>query len=110
MTYFCQNTASMKFTRLNEFFKEMLRNKFAVTFLAFIIWLAFFDRDNWVTRVDNIHKLEEVKKEKEVYLKKIEEDKILIKQIQDPKYLEKFAREEYFMKKDNEEIYIVVEE
>lgn len=100
----------MKFSRLNEFFKEMLRNKFAVTFLAFVIWLAFFDRDSWVSRVDHIHQLQEVKKEKEVYLNKIEEDKILIEQIQDPKYLEKFAREEYFMKKDNEEIYIVVEE
>ncbi len=88
----------------------MVKNKFALTLSFFVFWMAFFDGDSFIKRVQNIQKLNELKDEKEVFLQKIEADKQAIRDIQNPEFLEKFAREEYFMKKENEEIYIVIEE
>jgi cell division protein FtsB len=89
----------------------LLRNKYILTTLGFIIWLLFFDRHDIISQYKlrkELHKLEE---EKSFYLKEIEKDsKNLNELLTNPKTLEKFAREKYLMKKDNEDIFVIVNE
>ncbi len=89
----------------------LLRNKYVLTTLGFIIWLLFFDRHDIISQFKlrkELHKLEE---EKAYYVKEIEKDsKNLNELLTNPKTLEKFAREKYLMKKDNEDIFVIVNE
>ena len=88
-----------------------LRNKYVLTIVLFVVWVAFFDQNNLVDRFSNIKKLNQLKKEKEYYEKKIVEDQQRLKELKsDNDDLEKFARETYYMKKDNEDVYVVIEE
>ncbi len=88
----------------------VIGNKYLLTVFLFLLWISFFDQDNWVERGRNQRELDGLYQEIEEYKQKIEEDKRLLQQIQDPDFLEKFAREEYFMKKENEDIFIVIED
>ncbi len=75
----------------------------------FVVWLAFFDRDNLLDRYHAMKELNKLKVEKEGYNQQIIDDKESIKKLDNPEYLEKYAREEHKMKKDNEDIFIVEE-
>lgn len=94
-----------------KFFFEKLKNKYILTITLFVIWVSFFDQHNLIDRFEDIHKLNQLNKEKVYFQKKIEEDKKRLKELMsDNEDLEKFARETYFMKKDNEDVFVVIEE
>ncbi|MGM0531352.1 MAG: FtsB family cell division protein [Bacteroidota bacterium] len=100
--------------RLQKILKRILpalKNKYVLTFLIFLIWLIFFDQNNLVDRVRQMHRYEELQEEKKFYLQKISKDSAKLHQLKtNEENLEEFAREEYYMKKENEDIYIIVEE
>lgn len=84
-------------------------NKYTITFLIFLVWLAFFDHNNLVEKWQLNKKIATLKKEKSYYKEKIEEDTRKIKELLSSKEnLEKFAREQYLMKKANEDIFVIV--
>ncbi len=90
---------------------KYFKNKYAITLLIFIVWVAFFDENKLVTQFQYRIELGKLEEEKAFYLeeiKKINED--LEELRSDPKTLEKFAREKYLMKKDNEVLFVIVEE
>lgn len=88
---------------------SFLLNKYIVAFLIFLVWLAFFDHNNWVEKWQLKRKITTLKKEKSYYQEKIKEDNRRIKELLSSKEnLEKFAREQYLMKKPNEDIFIIV--
>ena len=83
-------------------------NKYTVTILIFGIWLTFLDHNSLIDRFQLRSKIETLKKEKNYYQKKIEEDTRKTKELlSNRKNLEKFAREEYLMKRANEDIFII---
>lgn len=90
---------------------KYLKNKYAVTAIVFVIWIAFFDQNKLITQFQYRGELNKLEEEKAFYqeeLKKIQED---LNELQsNPRTLEKFAREKYFMKKDDEELFVIVEE
>lgn len=89
----------------------IVRNKYILTTLLFLVWIIFFDNNNLLDRISNIKKLNQLNKDKEYYIKKIEEDNKRMEELRTNKEnLEKFAREQYLMKRDNEDIFIFVEE
>jgi len=89
----------------------VLKNKFVLTLLIFLVWITFFDQNNLVDRFRQMNRQEELKEEKEYYLDKIHRDSVKLHQLKtNEENLEKFAREEYYMKRENEDIFIVVEE
>ena len=72
----------------NSAWVSRLMNKYTITLLIFLVWLAFFDRN---------------------YQNKIEEDNRKMKELLSNKdNLEKFAREQYLMKNKNEDIFVIV--
>lgn len=87
-----------------------LRNKYVITFLALLVWLVFFDKNDIVSQINMSKKLNQLMEEKQYYLTEIEKTKSDMKELMtNPRNLEKFAREKYLMKKDNEDIFVIVE-
>jgi cell division protein DivIC len=87
----------------------ILRNKYVLTIVIFIIWVLLLDSNNLVTRYKDLVKLQKLKADKEYYSKRVEEDKQKLHELKtDDHNLEKFAREQYRMKKPDEDLYIVL--
>jgi cell division protein FtsB len=86
-----------------------LRNKFVLTGIAFVIWLAFFDRNDLYSQYTFRKQLHKLEVDKEYYVKGIEQNKKDMEELMsDPGHLEKYARERYLMKRDNEEIFLIL--
>ena len=97
--------------RLLKKILPLLKNRYVLTFLIFLVWITFFDQNNLVDRVRQLNRHEELEEEKAFYRTKIKQDSVKLHQLKtNEENLEEFAREEYFMKRENEDIYIIVEE
>ena len=87
-----------------------LRNKYALTFLGFLIWLSFFDRNDFITTAAYRKKLHELKTEKAYYETEIEKNRAYLTDLQTNRTnLEKFGSEKYFMKKVNEDLFVIAD-
>lgn len=88
----------------------IIKNKFVLASLFFIVWLVFFDQNNLIDRVIAMNRYRSMEKQRDYYIEKIKTDSRKLKELRtDRENLEKFAREQYYMKRDNEDIFIVVE-
>lgn len=99
---------------IREFWERLpwyLKNRYAITVIAFAVWMLFFDQHNMINQIELRAELYQLNSDKDYYQREIitiRED--LEELLSDNAKLEKFAREKYFMKKPNEEIFIFVEE
>lgn len=86
-------------------------NNFYVIFAGlFILWMAFFDGNNFYSQYEQHQRIRELRQERDFYKGNVEQlEKEIAELNRNPKMLEKFAREKYLMKKPNEDIYIVQE-
>lgn len=99
----------MKFPQTILF--KLLKNKYFLTSLAFILYITIFSQNNLIERMSSMHELNKLETQKEYYLNIIQENTEKIKELKtDQAHLEKFAREEYLMKKANEDIFIIQKE
>ncbi|KAB2858850.1 MAG: septum formation initiator family protein [Flavobacteriales bacterium] len=84
-----------------------LKNKYILTIVGFIVWLLFFDQNNFITQYDFIKQLKSLEKDKAFFMEELNKTRQELNDLTtNPVTLEKFAREKYFMKKDNEEIFV----
>ncbi|MDZ7737788.1 MAG: septum formation initiator family protein [Bacteroidales bacterium] len=89
----------------------ILRNRYFLTVMVFLVWIILFDNNNLVNRYRYMKNLRQLENDREYFMERIEEDRRKLNELKTSnENLEKFAREEYFMKKDNEDIYIIVDE
>jgi cell division protein DivIC len=87
----------------------ILRNKYMLTIIIFIVWVSLLDSNNLVARYKEMRELHKLKLDREYYTKRIEEDKQKLHELKtDNHNLEKFAREQYHMKKPDEDLYIIL--
>ena len=85
-------------------------NKYLIAFVAFVVWIMFFDDNNLRQHQQNIQELALLEEQVDFYKQKIEADKRKLYELQtNDENLEKFAREQFFMKKADEDIYVIVE-
>ncbi|TAF45759.1 MAG: septum formation initiator family protein [Sphingobacteriales bacterium] len=90
---------------------NLIKNKYFIASLAFLVWMFFFDRNDLIAQFDYRADLEKLKNEKEFYIQEISKvQKDLIALTTNQQKLEKFAREKYLMKKNNEDIFVIVEQ
>jgi len=86
----------------------LLKNKYVIATLAFVVWIVFFDRNDLITQAGYLHQLSTLRDQK-TYLQeeimKTDTDRNELRS--DPAKLEKFAREKYLMKKGNEDVYLI---
>lgn len=89
---------------------NIIKNKYFIASLAFIVWVGFIDSDHNFFRQINLKRdLREMNKLKEYYQKQIETNKTLAIRLEnDISFVEKYAREEYQMTKPNEIVYVLV--
>ena len=88
---------------------RILRNKYVFTFIGFLVWITFFDRNDLFARYKYYKELCKLEEEREYYLSEIDKNrKDMYELMSDPANLEKFAREKYLMKKENEDIFIII--
>lgn len=88
----------------------ILRNKYFLSLVFFLVWLTFFDRNNFISQVRYGRTLNKHRQQMEFYKSEIYKDSVALVELSDTAKLEKFAREKYLFKRDNEDIYIVVKE
>jgi cell division protein DivIC len=87
----------------------VVKNKYVLTILIFILWILLLDSNNLISRYKELRELHKLKADREYYLKRIEVDKQKLYELKtDNHNLEKFAREQYRMKKPDEDLYIIL--
>ncbi len=88
---------------------NLLRNKYFVVSLAFLVWMVFFDKNDLFSQYQYRHQLSKIKQERDFYEKetvRVHNDLDELKSNKEK--LEKFAREKYLMKKDNEDVFVII--
>lgn len=86
-------------------------NKYFISLIAIIAWVAFFDKNDFMSQYELRQKLKQLKTDEKYYLEEIEKSKTEINELKtNPANLEKFAREKYLMKKDNEDIFVIIKD
>ncbi len=90
---------------------NLLKNKFFLAGMAFIVWMLFFDRNDLASQYEYRTQVQKLEEEKEFYTAEIEKADSELKELTtNIQSLEKFARERYYMKRENEDVYVVVDE
>src|SRR5688572_27216922 len=90
---------------------NLLKNKFFISGLAFIVWMLFFDRNDLASQYEYRTQVQKLEQEKESYTAEIEKAETELKSLTtNIQSLEKFARERYFMKRENEDVYVVIDD
>ena len=88
----------------------LLKNRYLLTFIIFLVWIMFFDSNNMISQFEERNELFKLKKEKRYYQKEIvNTQKDLTALLTSNSHLEQYAREKYQMKKDNEEVWLVID-
>ena len=94
---------------MKDFFLKYINNRYFYTGLAFVIWMAFFDNDNFREQMRLSNKIKQLQQQESFYKAEIQKNKSALNALKyDTTQLEKYAREKYFMKKDNEDVYVVI--
>jgi cell division protein DivIC len=89
----------------------VIKNRYVITILAFLLWMAIFDENNFVAQYKTRQKLKDLEKDKKYYTTEIANNKENLNELMSSMdNLEKFAREKYLMKRDNEDIFVFVAE
>ena len=87
---------------------KLIKNKYFIVCISFLIWMTFFDLKDWGLIADRVQKLKELQKNEQQFTKQIVETKAeLVLLRSNAQTIERYAREKYLMKKDNEDIFIV---
>lgn len=85
------------------------KHKYKVTLLFFIVWMLFFDRNNYFEIRKLKKELKALKAERSYYQTELETAQNDYNDLfTNKENLERFAREKYLMKKENEDIFVVV--
>jgi cell division protein FtsB len=88
---------------------DLLKNKFFLVTLAFVVWMIFFDRNDLFSQYQYHQQVKKLRVERDFYKAQTDQvNKELNELTTNPQQLEKFAREKYLMKKTNEDVYVVV--
>jgi cell division protein FtsB len=90
---------------------SLLKNKYLIATVAFIIWMLFFDRNDFISQYEYQTQLNQLEEEKTFYVKETEQVKSDLESLTfDKEKLEKLAREKYLMKRENEDVFVIVRE
>lgn len=96
--------------RINKL-PKWTRSRYLLTFLGFVVYMAFFDHHDLFSQYrlqQELQKLEADKNYFEEQIKATQSD--LDDLLTNDEKLEKFAREKYLMKRDNEVIFVIADQ
>ena len=90
---------------------EILRNRYALVFIGFLVYVTFFDAHDLISQMQirwKLHKITEQKEYIETELREAKDQTIEL--TTNKEMLEKFAREQYRMKRENEDVFVILKE
>jgi cell division protein DivIC len=91
------------------FWLKLLKNKYLVALIVFFVYMLFIDSNNLIRQYNMLHELSKVDKEREYYLKEIQENKSTTEELlNNPDMLERYAREKFLMKRPDEDIFLII--
>lgn len=90
---------------------QLLKNKYVLVVLIFLVWMLFFDRHNISYLLSLREQAAQSRQDLEYYKKEIRETRTKLEELtSDQQKLEKFGRETYFMKRADEDVFVFVPE
>ncbi|MES2830255.1 MAG: septum formation initiator family protein [Bacteroidota bacterium] len=90
---------------------DLIRNKYFLTVIAFVVWMLFFDKNDLIAQYEFKSEVSKLQEEKDFYVQEIAQVKTDLNELNtNLGTAEKFAREKYFMKKDNEDVFVIIRE
>jgi len=86
----------------------IMTNKYLVTAVAFLVWVVYFDQNDWISMQQHQKELNGIKDNiaylnGEINRMNAEKNDL----VTNPKKLEQYARENYRMKHDGEDVYVI---
>ena len=95
----------MKFVRR---IPPFIYNKYFLATSLFVLWMLFFDRNDFFTQMARKKELAEIERSKDYFAQKITEGKKFSRDMRsNADAVEKFVREKYLMKRDNEDLFLI---
>jgi len=87
-----------------------LRNKYLLSFAAFVAILLFLDKNDIFTQLARHRELKNLQESKRYYTTQIASERKELELLKRaPATVEKYAREKYLMKRDDEDLFLVPE-
>lgn len=83
------------------------RNISILATVIFVVWVLFFDRNNYLDLRALNSKIEILEAECDYYRRQISYDSSVIVGFKDSAFVEKYAREHYMMQRPDEVVYII---
>jgi len=71
---------------------SILYNKYLLALVIFLVWLTFFDRNNFISQVKYGRTLNKQRQQKEFYKSEIAKDSTALVELSDSTKLEKFSK------------------
>ena len=88
---------------------SVLKNRYFLLSVGFVIIMLFFDNNSLLRQVKLSRNLSEAKDMKRFYQEEIKRnEEFILKLNSDMDFAEKVAREKYYMKRDNEDVFVIV--
>jgi cell division protein FtsB len=90
---------------------QVAKNKYFIVTAFFLIWIGFFDQNDWVSRKGIDKEIEKLEDDKAFFTTEVIELQKEEKRLKEnEEALEKYARENFYMKKEGEDVFVIVEE
>lgn len=85
-----------------------LYNKYLLTSVGFVVWILFFDRNDFFVQRERRNELKALERNKAYFIEQIAAERKFSEDLKkDPAAIEKFAREQYKMKRDGEDLFLI---
>lgn len=89
-------------------FLRIIFNKYLLTAVGFLVFMIFFDQNDWMNQKAKQKELATVNEDIAFLERQVDTMENQYKAIRtDPQALERYARETYRMKRDTEDLYII---
>ena len=87
---------------------KILKNRYFLALVAFIVWMIFFDTNSMKRQRILNARIDEIKGMRAFYMTEIAKSNQEIYELDsNPETIEKYAREKYLMKRDSEDVFVV---
>ena len=99
---------SLKNRMDNSRLLAVLRNKYLIVTVLFLLWIIFFDSNNLISWYRELSNLAQQNRQKQYYKEAIIKTDEKLKELSSNKdSLERFAREQFLFHEDGEDVYVL---
>jgi len=89
---------------------QVIKNKYFLVAAFFLVWIGFFDQNDWISRSKIDNEIEQLENDKAFFTNEVEDLKLIEQTLrEDEAELEKYAREQFYMKKEGEDVFVIID-